>query len=171
MRSALLLAGAIAVASAVTIPVRKDPLTLADLRAGAPARHALRALGQLGAIGREVINDFENAQFYGPITIGTPPQPFNVIFDTGEAGAGARGRAGGGATPLFPLVEKPMSRCGACAFLLICVTRAPLSVPPPRLFQPVGCLQRVHAARVRPAQQVQPRRVVHLPAQWHRVQH
>mmetsp|Transcript_17460 Transcript_17460/g.15743 ORF Transcript_17460/g.15743 Transcript_17460/m.15743 type:complete len:382 (-) Transcript_17460:70-1215(-) len=35
--------------------------------------------------GSIVINDYENSQYYGEITLGTPGQTFNVIFDTGSA--------------------------------------------------------------------------------------
>ena len=52
----------------------------------APARH-LRVTGQedLKKGESESIKDYANAQYYGTVVIGTPPQEFQVIFDTGSA--------------------------------------------------------------------------------------
>ena len=42
-------------------------------------------LFRLAAGHKELINDFQNAQYFGEIEVGTPGQKFNVIFDTGSS--------------------------------------------------------------------------------------
>eukprot|EP00567_Pseudictyota_dubia_P003925 CAMPEP_0197450792 /NCGR_PEP_ID=MMETSP1175-20131217/26556_1 /TAXON_ID=1003142 /ORGANISM="Triceratium dubium, Strain CCMP147" /LENGTH=369 /DNA_ID=CAMNT_0042983297 /DNA_START=20 /DNA_END=1129 /DNA_ORIENTATION=+ len=70
--AALLLVLATVSAEVVRVPVAHKPVKRATA-------------GRRLAIGREVINDYENAQFYGNITIGSDNQVFEVIFDSGSS--------------------------------------------------------------------------------------
>merc|ERR1719326_265563 len=47
-----------------------------------PENYGLATVSEEGKV---TINDYQNAQYYGQATVGTPPQTFNVIFDTGSA--------------------------------------------------------------------------------------
>jgi len=44
-----------------------------------------RSIVSASGTGPVVIEDYQNSQYYGQITLGTPGQKFNVIFDTGSS--------------------------------------------------------------------------------------
>jgi len=99
----ILLAGLMGAAGAdiVRVPVQKT-VSLRDVaravveRGAAPAPTAQAPLAESAEV---PINDYQNAQFYGPIKIGG--QEFNVIFDTGSSNVWVPGKACGFLTCWF----------------------------------------------------------------------
>jgi len=74
----------VAVASVVNFPLQKK--SDREFVAGIIARAAKgKKLTYRKGTGSIVINDYENSQYYGSITLGTPAQKFDVIFDTGSS--------------------------------------------------------------------------------------
>jgi hypothetical protein len=72
-------------ATKMTVPMKKRDNVEFVGRIKERAAQGIRSSVKTSKTGSVVINDYENSQYYGEISIGTPAQFFNVIFDTGSA--------------------------------------------------------------------------------------
>ncbi len=85
MQRTILLLAAFAVLLATAhmrVPIKRDMNAAAAHRRGMPMISKSYELGDGNKI---VIQDYLGVQFYGPISIGTPGQEFQVVYDTGSS--------------------------------------------------------------------------------------
>jgi len=76
-------------AQIVRVPLHKMPSARRTLQSHQNNIQLLvqkyKALNPVGKSGVEPLTDYMDAQYYGEIALGTPPQKFKVIFDTGSS--------------------------------------------------------------------------------------
>jgi len=82
MVKSLLVSAALASAAVHKIPLVHKPLTVDDLATMERSLTVTYSAGQPTSI---VINDYQNAQYFGAIEIGTPGQTLEVVYDTGSS--------------------------------------------------------------------------------------
>jgi len=78
---------ALASGAIVRMPMRKQSNSdfVKGILSKAGRKYASKHMANFKGEGPVVIEDYQNSQYYGEITLGTPGQKFNVIFDTGSS--------------------------------------------------------------------------------------
>jgi len=81
----------VAVAASMAQAMVKLPIKRMETTRSVYRKNGLERIGEntkySGAKGADpvIIHNYEDAQFFGPVSAGTPPQTFNVIYDTGSS--------------------------------------------------------------------------------------
>jgi len=72
-------------AAVISVPLKRNPKTIEQMKV-ASVRRAQR-FAEVAASGQPSLplTDAEDSEYYGEVTIGTPPQKFQVIYDTGSS--------------------------------------------------------------------------------------
>jgi len=74
----------VASAEIQSVPLAKPQLSFDEMVQAVNGQH--QELGaKYGAPSPIVISDYQNAQYYGPITVGTPGETVRVVYDTGSS--------------------------------------------------------------------------------------